>query len=209
MDINTTINCISCGSSFQRKRPQFAVWVCPSCFKVHNDAYTNAPLRVPEDMTLLTLDSTLEIDESRYVFTGRYHYQLLNSYKNNWVLSNEMGELAYFIEAKGYYAFCKKWPKGLTAEELRQLSPGNDFFINEQELYVDGVDKNELTYYAGELPEIGEHAGAFFSADLSNNRGGYAFVQLFDKKHADVYLGKWGAFSDFKLNNTRKTDGWK
>lgn len=202
--------CPHCNYSHNFTSLHATAYVCPQCHSIlykgisYTDNKPSETFRIEEDMSLFRIGTTLEYELSVYTFIGRFQFFLNRALRNKWILCNDKNDILYVIEQTGFYAVCKPTPVNLSADELSSLSLGSEFAIdNNNSFFLETLFKNTSTRIEGEIFEVEHHLEEFIAIDYSNERGDYAFAQIFNKTHNIICIGTCFGFDQLKLNNCR------
>ncbi len=162
---------------------------------------------VREELTILQVGTTGTYSNQAFEVIGRIQYFFTEGYRNHWFILYKSGKTGWLGDWAGNYSLFQE----ATYTSLMPLTgraAGETLSISKISLEIEVIDKVNVIYWEGEVPEQGLLEKNFTAIELFSTNGQMGLLHTSGSGTPHTYLGQYVALQDLTLQNTRVHHEW-
>lgn len=210
--VGTPFPCPSCSAPLVFKTDSTLAQVCPTCLSIARrisveGAQIQKAEPVREELTILQVGTTGTYSNQAFEVIGRIQYFFTEGYRNHWFILYKSGKTGWLGDWAGNYSLFQE----ATYTSLMPLTgraAGETLSISKISLEIEVIDKVNVIYWEGEVPEQGLLEKNFTAIELFSTNGQMGLLHTSGSGTPHTYLGQYVALQDLTLQNTRVHHEW-
>ena len=201
-----TIHCPSCGAGHEITNPGVVTIVCQYCGNAVywdggkiKDAGKQSILA--EGFTRLYRGATGRLEGKRFTVMGRVRYSFGKGFWDEWFLEFDDGAIGWLTEDNHELAIQTRSSAAKKIPPMETIVPGKAVTFMKKKFIFQEKGQAECIGVEGDLPIEVKTGERYAFADASSPDGRYIFGIEFDDDPPALFIGRWLAFSDLKLDD--------
>ena len=213
---DVSFNCKSCNNFLLVKSNRTDLLVCDRCQDLYRTLYATihpeGKSYVPEDLTLLQLETTGVFGDKMFRIIGRKRLQLEGGfYRNDWFLMFNDNSTGWLYESLGSYTIAADKFEPLNYDQVKNIEVAHQFTlpVSGKTYYVERMEKVKNVEFEGELPFDWDFKKQGLIIETIDENNDVCFFELIGKTQALYTEGQRVQFEHINFLNTREANEWK
>lgn len=206
-----SFTCPSCGAAIKFHSSVTVFTVCAYCHStlLRTDLkleHIGQMAILKQDPTPIQLGTEGRFGRESFTVIGRVRKSWKAGFWNEWYLYFDGVTYGWLAEAQGFYGVL--FPKlDIVVPDQSELEIGQEILIQRENLVIDDIKENWVSYAEGELPFETNFKKHTVTVDLTSSNSAFGSIE-YEALSRSVYLGRYVDFEDLHFKNLRTFDGW-